>query len=220
MDLYLKNDYQYDVTVPVTAADPQTFDDINKGIDQGSITTTGQVVDYLNGYNGGTGVGIGMKEGGTGSLLTSNPPTTSKLTGSNSEDNQSVTYSERVSFNDTVRTNFTYSYFEFPVMLRGKIGHKRLKAYANGGFSTVFGSRLEMQSIAVSQMDQSANASSNRSSFQQWNVLLGAGIHYTLAPRIAISAGPSAKWGLNQNADQQGDRLRSMGLMFNFEYDL
>ncbi|MGB0404338.1 MAG: hypothetical protein ACPGEG_09600 [Salibacteraceae bacterium] len=216
-DLYLQNNYETKFVLSQEIGDERTIREINEKINEGTISDNEDLIGALQ----VTGVGSGTFESLTSTGLTSNAPTNVQLTGSDSASQyESITVTRNSTYDDTVTTKFTYTYYEIPLIIRYKMGNKRLKGVISGGFSTVFGRKTELYSVAISQFDRSSESTISKASFQQWNALLNVGIQYQINSKWSINAMPFAKWNLNGSNNKTSNGKGYMGFQFGAEINL
>lgn len=216
-DLYLKNNYETKVVLSQQISDEQTIREINEKVNNGSITVDKDLTSLLQG-SGSAIVGFESFESGN---ITNNTPVSTQLTGSDSTTRyEQISITRNSTYDDTVTTKFTYTYYEIPLIVRYKLGNKRLKGVISGGFSTVFGRKTELQSVAISQYNRSVETTNTKASFQQWNALLNVGFQYQINSKWAINVMPFAKWNLNGVNNKSSNGKGYMGIQFGAEINL
>ncbi|MBD78751.1 MAG: hypothetical protein CL840_07515 [Crocinitomicaceae bacterium] len=216
-DLYLENTYEIKSTYTKEIITKETVQEIVKQSNNGGLNTPKDLEKII--INTGGSITTTPFSGNIDPKnISTNEPTDRVITRTETTVSyEEVTIYENMKYYDTIQTKFNYSYYEIPLLLRYKLGNGNLKLHITGGFSTFIGSKLKLESTAISQQNRSSNAQTTRPSFKQWNGLLGAGIIYSPFHNWSMVLSPQMKVNLNQDNDSGGG-INAFGIQGGIEY--
>jgi hypothetical protein len=210
VDLYLRNTYEVSTTLTKEHVSKETIKEIvdNSQLQNGNKPNF-QEIKGIGGKNYIIGGGLDS--------ISKNKPVNREITRTETTITyEEVTIVEHIQFDDTITSDYSYSYLEIPVTLRYSFGHKRLKGFVAGGFSTQLLGKLQVHSKALSQETAQVSNSTFHSAFEQWNAHASAGVSYNLGLKTKLLLNPYAKVGLTDHG--LAKRPFSYGLQFSLEY--
>lgn len=212
-DVYVQNVYEIENTITREHVSEEVIKEISNQSLSGKLNS--QNLNYIIGNPGG---GVDINYIGVGlDTISKNKPKTREITKTiTTVTNEQVTIIEDVEYQDTVKTEFTQSYFEIPIMLQYSTSFSRFKINIGAGTSAILGSKTQFSSVAISQQNRQSNNTVGVPSFQQWQGIVSVGLGYGLTENVQLKLQPFGKFGISNQIKNRQYFGVNMGAAYTF----